>query len=144
MLSRFFHNWERRLADVSKDRVVRPFEWGLDWIEGNGHAVSERELERAQAYVASALSDTQAWFTADPCDAYEVTRDKDGTSVVTFPSALVTPHPKNNVVQTRYFPARIRSSSSPRRAVLYFPSGIPMGRATSACAGCSRASAWAR
>ncbi|HEY9436325.1 MAG TPA: hypothetical protein VI260_33130, partial [Blastocatellia bacterium] len=64
MLSRFFHNWERRLADVSKDRVVRPFEWGLDWIEGNGHAASEHELERAQAYVASALSDTQAWFTA--------------------------------------------------------------------------------
>ena len=32
MLSRFFHNWERRLASVTKDRVVRPFEWGLDWL----------------------------------------------------------------------------------------------------------------
>ena len=121
MLSRFFHNWERRLADVSKDRVVRPFEWGLDWIEGNGHAVSERELERAQAYVASALSDTQAWFTAGSSEAYEVRRDKDGTSVVSFPSALVTPHPENNVVQTRYFPASSRNSSRSRRAVLVLP-----------------------
>jgi len=28
----FFHAWERRLCDVTKDRVVRPFEWGLDWF----------------------------------------------------------------------------------------------------------------
>ena len=32
VLSRFFHGWERRLASVTKDRVVRPFDWGLDWI----------------------------------------------------------------------------------------------------------------
>ena len=32
MISHFFHNWERRLADVTKDRVARPFDWGVDWI----------------------------------------------------------------------------------------------------------------
>ena len=32
VLSGVFHAWERRLASVSTDRVVRPFEWGLDWI----------------------------------------------------------------------------------------------------------------
>ncbi len=32
MLQAFFHAWERRLASVTTDRVVRPFEWGLDWI----------------------------------------------------------------------------------------------------------------
>ena len=37
MLQAFFHAWERRLASVTKDRVVRPFEWGLDWIPENGH-----------------------------------------------------------------------------------------------------------
>ena len=36
MLQAFFHAWERRLASVTKDRVVRPFEWGLDWIPENG------------------------------------------------------------------------------------------------------------
>ena len=37
MLSLFFHAWERRLVAVTKDRLVRPFEWGLDWIDRNGH-----------------------------------------------------------------------------------------------------------
>ena len=32
MLQAFFHAWERRLASVTDDRVVRPFDWGLDWI----------------------------------------------------------------------------------------------------------------
>ena len=32
MLQAFFHAWERRLASVTTDRVVRPFEWGLDWV----------------------------------------------------------------------------------------------------------------
>ena len=36
MLQRLFHAWERRLASVTKDRVVRPFDWGLDWIPHNG------------------------------------------------------------------------------------------------------------
>ncbi len=36
VLTGLFHTWERRLHAVSKDRVVRPFEWGLDWIEPNG------------------------------------------------------------------------------------------------------------
>ena len=37
MLQVFFHAWERRLAAVTTDRVVRPFDWGLDWIPQNGH-----------------------------------------------------------------------------------------------------------
>ena len=35
MLSRVFHRWERRLAAAATDRVVRPFEWGLDWVGPN-------------------------------------------------------------------------------------------------------------
>jgi pimeloyl-ACP methyl ester carboxylesterase len=122
MLSLFFHTWERRLADVSKDRVVRPFEWGLEWIRVNGHASGARELDRAGEYVAAALSDTQAWFTAPPCDAYRVVPEAGGTSSVTFPTALPTPHPENNTVWTRYFPAQRKADGSPPRcAVLVLP-----------------------
>ena len=32
MLDRVFHGWEHRIASATKDRVVRPFEWGLDGI----------------------------------------------------------------------------------------------------------------
>jgi hypothetical protein len=37
-LERLFHAWEHRLAASTKDRVVRPFEWGLDWLSGDGFA----------------------------------------------------------------------------------------------------------
>ena len=32
MIKTFFHSWEHRLASATKNRVVRPFEWGLDWL----------------------------------------------------------------------------------------------------------------
>jgi hypothetical protein len=121
MLSLFFHNWERRLADVSKDRVVRPFEWGLDWIQSNGHPANGQALDRAERYVESALGDTQAWFTAPLCESYRVDPQADGTSWVTFPTSLSTPHKENNTVWTRYFPARGITSTGPRRAVLVLP-----------------------
>ena len=43
MLSLFFHAWERHLASVSKDRVVRPFEWGLDWMPPGGRTAPPGE-----------------------------------------------------------------------------------------------------
>ena len=33
VIARAFHGWERRLASVATDRVVRPFEWGIEWID---------------------------------------------------------------------------------------------------------------
>jgi len=105
MLQVFFHAWERRLADVSKDRVVRPFEWGLDWIprNGNGHASAEHAL---LDYVSHVMADTDAFFTPGPTDAYTVRRDDQTSELhLSFRSALETPHAENNTVYCRYFPA---------------------------------------
>ena len=34
MIRDYFHRWEQELAAVSKsERLVRPFEWGEDWID---------------------------------------------------------------------------------------------------------------
>lgn len=120
MLNLFFHRWERRLAEVSKDRVVRPFDWGLDWIPANGHPPAADPRERVRAYVDGVLLDPHAWFTPAPTADYEVgPAGPDGSSIVRFPSALTTPHPANNVVTTRLFPAAARRG--PRRAVLVLP-----------------------
>ena len=58
MLQPLFHAWERRLANVSTDRVVRPFEWGLDWIPQNGHASGATEAEVLEQWVADVMTDT--------------------------------------------------------------------------------------
>jgi hypothetical protein len=109
MLSYLFHAWERRLASVSKDRVVRPFEWGLDWISTNGsHEDPGRTLA---AWVDEAMRDTTAFFDAPPTSDYEFIqsppelRRKGEAGTLRFPSALATPHPENNTVVARWFPS---------------------------------------
>ncbi len=123
MLSLFFHTWERRLADTSKDRVVRPFDWGLDWMAVNGHGPDDHPLDVVSQYVKWIAADTDAWFTPPPADTFDVTsgsRNGDGSSYVRFASALATPHPQNNIAVTRYF-AATRRNGAPRRAVIVLP-----------------------
>jgi hypothetical protein len=105
MLQAFFHAWERRLASVTTDRVVRPFEWGLEWIPPNGRQEQEPS-DALGSWVSHVMSDTDAFFTPPPTSDYQFERATDGSGLLTFPSALVTPHPDNNTVRCRFFPAR--------------------------------------
>jgi hypothetical protein len=127
MLKPLFHAWERRLASVTTDRVVRPFEWGLDWIPRNGQRPGAGDAEILSGWIAAVMSDTDAFFTPPPTTDYHVTGAAEGTSLLTFPSAFTTPHRENNTVYCRYFPARgtntwgPRSRPQPRPAVLVLP-----------------------
>lgn len=123
MISRFFHRWEQRLADVSRgERVVRPFDWGLEWLPNNGHPAGTAPLDIVRGWVDSVMADTDAFFTPAPTTEYSfvpaaadrAARGEAGT--LTFPSALETPHPENNVAHARFFPAQDK-----RRAVLVMP-----------------------
>ena len=126
MIERLFHAWERRLVAATTDRVVRPFEWGLDWIPeaeragarrpddvGAADAQSPRETLRAWAADATFHSDR---FYAAPRGA---DFDFDGHRL-RFPSARRTPHPDNDTVHARYFPAAFGPGER-RRAVVVLP-----------------------
>lgn len=113
MISRVFHEWERRLAGSAEGRLVRPFEWGLEWLEGIENS-DAGELERLTEWASRTVQESDTFFALPPTDDYTLAGD-----VLTFPSAITTPHPENNVVRARYFPDR-----SPRgrtRAVLVLP-----------------------
>ena len=116
MLQAFFHAWERRLSDVTTDRVVRPFEWGLDWIPDNGHA-AEPPRDVIDRYVSNVMADTDAFFTPPPTTDYTLTPAADG-DLLTFPSAFTTPHESNNTVRCRYFRPK---KAGGRAAVLVMP-----------------------
>jgi dienelactone hydrolase len=123
MLSRFFHRWEQRLADVSRgERVVRPFDWGLDWLPRDGRANDAAPLETVRAWIDRVMGDTDAFFTPEPTSDYRFVpasperAAKGEAGTLTFPSALETPHPENNLVHARFFPAR-----DTRRAVVVMP-----------------------
>ena len=112
MISRVFHQWERRLASASGDRIVRPFEWGCEWVgaepDGDGDA------ERLERWASAAVADSERFFALPPCDAYELHGDR-----LTYPSAVETPHAENNLVHARLF--RDASPRGRRRAVIVLP-----------------------
>jgi len=129
MLARFFHDWEHRLASVTKDRVVRPLEWGLDWLPADARTGEPREA--VERWAAASVRDDDAFFavpdttefTFEPAPADRARTGEAGT--VRFPSVLATPHPENNIVTARWFPApreRPTGRSSGRgRAVVVLP-----------------------
>ena len=123
MIAQLFHRWEQRLAGISRTaRVVRPFEWGLDWLPGNGHTPAANARDTVTAWVDEIMRDTDAFFTPAPTRDYTFTpatgerAAKGEAGTLRFPSALATPHPENNIVHARFFPARDR-----RRAVVVMP-----------------------
>ncbi len=119
MLQPFFHAWERYLASVSKDRVVRPFEWGLDWLPPNGLPPSASPERALADWVGRVMEDTDAFFTPGPTDDYTLSAPgSDGHRTLSFPSAFTTPHPENNTVYCRLVPA---AASGRTAAVLVLP-----------------------
>jgi hypothetical protein len=118
MLQALFHAWERRLADVTKDRVVRPFEWGLDWIPENGYRAGAPPAQVIGEWVSHVMADTDAFFTPPPTTDYTL-RPAPDADLLTFPSALETPQEKNNTVYARFF--RAADSGAGRAAVLVLP-----------------------
>jgi hypothetical protein len=144
VIAHLFHAWERRLHAVSKDRVVRPFEWGLDWIEANGHAQDASPERVLLEFASHAVADSTRFFDTPDTADYTFTPCEDGsTGAVTFPSAMHTRYPENNTVHALYFragstkqdpayeqvrragpacpPKRLREGGRTRRAVLVLP-----------------------
>jgi dienelactone hydrolase len=113
LISRVFHNWERKLAAAAEHRVVRPFEWGLEWIEGVDGQDND-VADRFAAWGSQTVAASDAFFSLPESDEYTLSGDR-----LRFPSAVTTPHPENNLVHARYFPDL--SERGRRRAVVVLP-----------------------
>ena len=118
MLANFFHRWEARLArNTRTERVVRPFEWGLDWIPPNGYPSNAPPNEIVKQWIDEVMQDTDAFFAPTPTTDYVFTPGVDNEpGLLTFPSALMTPHESNNTVHARFFAAPTK-----QRAVVVLP-----------------------
>jgi len=114
VLSRVFHGWERRLAAAATDRVVRPFEWGTDWLQDGEAAAHASDAEQLERWAATMLAESDRFYELKPCDDYELRGDR-----LTFPSAVRTPHAENNLARARFFPSA--SPQGRRRAVVVLP-----------------------
>ena len=108
--------WENRLAFRATNRVVRPFEWGLEWTRDwpaaarfprNGHGPGEYLTELNRAIVES--SDEFFGYERPP----EFKLDGD---LLKFASPVETPHAANDVAHARWFPAK-----GSKKAVVVLP-----------------------
>lgn len=108
--ARWMNGWEYRLATRDQDRVVRPFEWGLEWLGLNPDSVNP--LADALSASACAVRDSDAFYSYVPPRDYIL---RDGH--LTFTSALGTPHHENNTVHADFFPT-VRSRN---RAMVVLP-----------------------
>jgi hypothetical protein len=109
--------WEDRLASRTTDRVVREFEWGLDWTR-NWPCTSRVPDDGTDpaSYLARlnevAVHDDSRFFGYRTPSDFRIEQN-----LLKFTSAVVTPYPENNTVTGQWFPAK----ADRRRAVLVLP-----------------------
>lgn len=127
--SRWMNRWEESLCFRATNRVVRPFDWGLEWASQWPHALGLSQnghtpLDWLLALSRKAIEDSGAFFAHRTPDAFELRGP-----LLRFLSNVNTPYPENNVVHGQWFPAR-----DPSRAVLVLPHWNAPGDAHNALA----------
>src|SRR4051794_30880695 len=110
---RWMNRWEDDLCSRATDRIVRPFELGLDWAERwpgvadlprNG----ENPIEWLKNVNQHAINNSELFFGYEKPTDFKLRPD----NWLEFQSAAPTPHPANDRVRALWFPAR-----NPRKAV---------------------------
>lgn len=115
------HAWEYDLATRSTDRVVRPFDWGLDWTGGWPLDAAEAEPEaRLRELNRLAIERSDEFFAYEPPRDFRFAEEPAGESWLQFTSAVETPSEKNNTVHARYFPGNPRFRRG-NKAVVVLP-----------------------
>lgn len=114
---RWIEDWENRLCFRTNNRVVRPFDWGLDWA---GHWPTAQHQPRnghdpeawLRALNRSAIRNSDQFFGYDPPTDFQLDGD-----LLRFTSAAPTPYPENNVAHAQWHPANQHKG----RAVIVLP-----------------------
>jgi len=120
LYGQWIDNWENRLCSVATNRIVRPFDWGLEWTQAWPVAQSSpRNGHDPHAYLKllseQVVADSPGFYTAPPITKFAL---QDG--MLEFPSSVETPYPENNLVRAQWFPAGIKPGKR-RVAVVVLP-----------------------
>ena len=134
----WMYAWENGLANRSTDRIVRPFDFGLEWAENwpctrNFPPDGADPVEYITKLNERAIASSQEFFDYESPSDFSLKRQADG-EWLSFSSPVETPYPENNKVHALWFPAR-----SGRKAVTLLPhwnSKLPQHN--SLCAGLQR------
>ena len=142
--------WETSLTTRDTNRIVRPLEWGFDFVSGfaqESHAQTSEFLRMVNANeeIVSRSQDFFSYVTPNdfrleerypqlfPTNVRPETLAKDadwkrraGTGdlkaalFLRFTSAVATPYPENDTVNARWYPAKLKSGL-PKQAMIVMP-----------------------
>ena len=112
--------WENSLAFRSTNRVVRPFDWGVEWTDNWPAALDRpRTSDEPEAYIAemnaAALAQSESFYGYESPTDFRVEEDW-----LKFTSPVDTPYLENNTVNARLFCAK-QNPGKPKRAVVVLP-----------------------
>ena len=113
MLRYAIHSLERSHWARETRRVTHPFAWGTEHL--GGPALRDDEARNfLRRYADRALETSDAFFSAPAAEWYQL----DGETL-TYPSAIQSPYPENNLVAARWFPAeQSRNGRGPEKAAV--------------------------
>src|ERR1051325_6460303 len=111
MIRQVIHTWERRLSQRDLNRMMIPFEWGLEFLDGdaatadalaeaessNGHNSDPRKI--VFDFNERAIADSDRFF-GPPSAVTDFSFDGHWLS---FSSQVRTPYENNNTARARYF-----------------------------------------
>src|ERR1035437_8643642 len=106
LYTRWIDRWERDLATRDTNRVVRPFEWGLEWLDNAGFPSCPAEAEAGgdaaasvSRFVTEALNNSDRFYSYAPVRDYRLNQGR-----LTFTSPVRSRYPENDTVNALWFP----------------------------------------
>ena len=108
------HRRERWYHERDNNRIVRPFEWGLPFVSDHVNGDEPRSFLRE--FTRKALRHSEEFYALPEITDYQLTADQ-----LTWTSAIKTASPENNIAHARFFPAKRKRDSRPRRAIVVLP-----------------------
>jgi len=92
--------YEHRRWTTDDNRMVRPFEWGLEHINGTAAHADPRAFVRL--YAQKTIERSHEWYATREVRDYHL----DEKHVLTFTSTVESPWPENNTVHAQFFPGK--------------------------------------
>ncbi|HUS05036.1 MAG TPA: hypothetical protein VMZ52_01980 [Bryobacteraceae bacterium] len=109
--ARWINRWETKLATRDTNRIIRPMEWGWDWLP-EFHGDPSAPDPAMRQYSSEVLADSDRFFAYEPPVDFRLDSGR-----LSFTSPVSTPYEGNNRVLGRFYPAARGGS----RAVVVLP-----------------------
>jgi len=108
------HARERAHHERDDNRLVRPFDWGLQYVIDHVNGDDPRRV--LARYSKDAVAHSDEFYALPEISDYQLHDDQ-----LTWTSAIQTPSSENNVARARFFPVKPNRARTPRTAVVVLP-----------------------